>query len=586
MKSEDIRILRGDAEASVRALSEDPRGGAETLADLSRSLIESLNPGFSHSRETAAEWCRYLRLISAGGGDALENPYSDLPGCRIDPVTADDDRLLDSPLIRPLDASGPQGPAESLAATLFIAAVGGSDTTFYEGMGGAETESFLRGFVTDECAACFGSAALRRGIPRAFIGRTDGEGGRVTHLESLLVQAYEAGLRHAVVLTNASLAPAVERFLAVRIGGLRDLKWVVAVQPLLPAPVFDPGRGAWTVSGDEPGYPGGHGHGFKYALRHETVGTWIRERGLCTFLFSNGDNASLFQRGAEPFVRGIGELERLRNTPGFETIGIALYLVWESAQKGGFAFFVRPGCGEPQVRIVEMELARAAGLDSGALRNARCGYNSNVAVGFLDLALRRMDRLPMALKRKRIEGRDRLLLEASFATALTTTQDAGGASRFEPRSAMVLLPPGDAAYPHWIHASIRKREDWLAYASSIFRCRRVDTAFGPFTAALNNRPAGRPLPRLAGDMASPDVLTTGRFFEIFRDAEMDLADFDGTLRVDLPAAGEAERGRLKFEGKVRFEGNGLVAFTVPPGERWVIRDRTFASPADIRSVPG
>jgi hypothetical protein len=478
------------------------------------------------------------------------------------------------------------GISGGLSRTLLVLAVGGVDTTFYDGMDERDTESFLRVFLSEECAGCFDASALRRGVPRAFISKPDGAGGRITHLESLLVQAHESGIRHAVILTNASLASAVGDFLDRRLGRLSGLSRAVAIQPLLPAPLFDPESGRWTVSADGNGFPGGHGHGFKHALRHPAVEAWIRERGLRTFLFSNGDNASLFQCGPEPFSRGLAALEALRNRPGHEDCGIALFLVWEAVQKGGFAFFLRPlNNGENRVRIVEMELAAASGMDPDALRDIPCGYNSNVAVGFLDTTMRRLNRLPMALKRKRINGRDRLLLEASFATALTSSQDDLGVTRSEPRSALFLLAPDGAVHPHWIHLSIRKRGDWLAYASSIFRCRPVDTASGRFTGVESDRPADRPLPRLEGDIVRTDILTSAVFYEVFRSAEIDMDEFYGTLRVDLPDGPASGRGSLKFEGKVRFEGDGPIAFIVPAGEKWVVRDRTFVSPATVKIRP-
>ncbi len=591
MRTADIDILFGKDRFSVRELVRGRNGGAEKLAELSLALAESLNPGFDRNAETAAEWNRYVRLIAEGHGGALENPYADLPGYRIAPVTPGTTVDPGTPLIVPLD-SAPAGRTKPAAAirsdlsrTLLVLAVGGADTTFYDGMDEAATESFLRAFLSEECAGCFDAASLRRGIPRAFISKPDGSGGRITHIESLLVQAHESGIRHAVILTNASLADAVGRFLDRRLSLLSGLNRIVAVQPLLASPVFEPGSGRWVVSRDGTGFPGGHGHGFKHALRHPAVAGWIRDCGLETFCFSNGDNAALFRSGAEPFFRGLGALDTLRSRPGHDNCGIALFLVWEPAQKGGFAFFLDPlNGGERRVRIVEMELAAAAGMSPDALRGGRFAYNTNVAVGFLDPVIRRLDRLPMALKRKRIDGRDRLLLESSFATALTSSQDEHGFTRSDPRSALFLLPPDPAMYPHWIHMSIRKREDWLAYASTIFRSRRTHTIPGGSAVVDSDRPAIRLLPRLEGDITRTDILTSAAFFDIFRDAEIDMADFDGTLRVDFPEDPASGRGSLKFEGNVRFEGSGVIAFTVPPGERWLVRDRTFKSPAFIRSI--
>lgn len=591
MKTGDIDILWGNGRFTVRGPSTERPADRDRLAELSLALAEALNPGFDRNAETAAEWSRYIRLIADGRGGTLENPYADLPGYRIAPVTPKTGLDPGTPLVASLESAAEDrtepaaGTAGDLSRALLVLAVGGADTTFYGGMDEAATEPFLRAFLSEECAGCFNAASLRRGVPRAFISRPDGAGGRITHLESLLVQAHESGIRHAVILTNASLADAVGRFLDRRLNRLSGLNRIVAVQPLLASPVLDPGSGRWVVSPDGAGFPGGHGHGFKHALRHPAVGAWIRDRGLKTFLFSNGDNAALFRSGPEPFTAGLRGLEALRNRPGHDNCGLALFLVWEPAQKGGFAFFLDPlNGGERRVRIVEMELAAAAGMGPDALRGGRFAYNTNVAVGFLDPVMRRLDRLPMALKRKRIDGRDRLLLEASFATALTSSQDESGFTRSDPRSALFLLPPDPSAHPHWIHLSIRKRDDWLAYASTVFRTRRLDGSPGRLAVVESDRPAVRPLPRLEGDITRTDLLTSAAFFEVFRDAEIDMADFDGTLRVDFPEGSASDRGSLKFGGKVRFEGDGMIAFTVPPGEKWVVRDRTFKSPALIRSI--
>ncbi|MDM7926592.1 MAG: hypothetical protein QUS35_11310 [bacterium] len=591
MKTGEFDILWGNSRFTIRGPSMERPGDRDRLAELSLALAEALNPGFDRNAETAAEWSRYIRLIADGRGGPLENPYADLPEYRIAPVTPETGLDPGTPLVARLDSAAADrtdpaaGSAGDLSRALLVLAVGGADTTFYDGMDEAATESFLRAFLSEECAGCFDAASLRRGVPRAFISRPDGAGGRITHLESLLVQAHESGIRHAVILTNASLADAVGRFLDRRLGRLSGLNRIVAVQPLLASPVLEPGSGRWVVSPDGAGFPGGHGHGFKHALRHPAVVAWIRDRGLKTFLFSNGDNAALFRGGPGPFTAGLRGLEALRSRPGHENCGLALFLVWEPAQKGGFAFFLDPlNGGERRVRIVEMELAAAAGMGPDALRGGRFAYNTNVAVGFLDPVIRRLDRLPMALKRKRIDGRDRLLLEASFATALTSSQDENGFTRSDPRSALFLLPPDPSAHPHWMHMSIRKRADWLAYASTVFRTRRTGAAPGGFVVVESGRPAVRPLPRLEGDITRTDLLTSAAFFEVFRDAAIDMAEFDGTLRVDFPEGPALGRGSLKFEGNVRFEGSGVIAFTVPPGERWVVRDRTFKSPAFIRSI--
>jgi hypothetical protein len=593
VKVDDIHIQEdGGPGTSVRDLLRKGHEGEKQLAALALDLFERLNPGFPFNAEAAAEWTGYLRLIASGNGESLLNPYSELSRYHIEPVCSESKHVSETPLVRQLDSlpggpdAGDPDPSDGLSRTLLVLAVGGADTTFFEGMAPDAIESFLGGFLSPECAEGLDPVLLRQGVPRAFISKPDGRGGRITNVESLLVQSYDAGIRHAAVLSNVAAAPSVSRFLERRLGGLRDLHWTVTVQPLLPSPTACPRGGTWTVSTGGGGSPGGHGHGFKYTLLDPTVQGWIREHGLETFLFSNGDNAALFGRGSDPFVRTLRAMRSLRSDPDYARLRLSMFLVWEYFQKGGFAFFLRhKRTNERLAQVFEVELARASGVDVDSLRKIRGGYNTNVALGFLDETLRRLDRLPLALKAKRIDGCERLLFEASFATAMTTFQDREGVSHFDPRSAMVVLAPDEDIHPHRIHISIRKRDEWFAYASSLFKVREVRTPHGSFSVVSAERDAVHPLPRLEGDIVRPEVLTSGEFFEVFRNATLDLDGFYGTLRIDLPAHRSKPRGTIRFEGVVRFAGDGAVAFTVPAGETWIFRDTAFQSPAKIGSFP-
>jgi hypothetical protein len=591
---EDIHITSAGDSFSVRDLLDGKRGGEEKLAALGRDLFERLNPGLAVNDESAVEWIRYLRLLASGCGDALLDPYSELPKYRIEPISRDFKHVHEIPLIRQIDSPSPEArtspaadrSAEDLSRTLFVMAIGGADTTFYDGMPPDAIEAFLRDFLPPECSERFGQALLRQGVPRAFASKADGRGGRVTLAESLIAQAYASGIRHAAVLTHAAAAPAIAAILHSKFGKLRDLRLTVTVQPLLPSPAAADRKGHWIVSPETGGFPGGHGHGFKYTLLDPTVREWIREGAVDSYLFSNGDNAALFSRGPDPFVQMLAVVRRLREKPEYARLRVALVLVWESFQKGGFAFFLRHRKTHEKLgQVFEVELAVRSGVALDSLRKIRGGYNTNAAVGFLDETFRWLDRLPLALKEKRIGGIQRLLFEASFATAMTTFQDEEGISHFEPRSAMLFLAPDSAPFPHWMHLSLRKREDWLAYASSLFKAECIKTQHGLLPVFRQRRDSTLPFPRLEGDVARSDVLNSGQFFELFRSASIDFDGFSGSLRIDFPAHWKKRRGTLRFEGSVIFSGEGTIAFEVPAGEDWVIRDRTFRAPIRITSMP-
>lgn len=554
-----------------------------------RTLITRLNRGRDFGQDTADEWMRYLRLLLSGRAKALMNPYADLADFTVDPVSRNEKHLNETPLIRQLppfsDAESRESRVESAGVagrTLLVLAVGGADTTFYGGMTENEIAEFVRDFVPPGLLECLNPSGSLQGIPRAFASKTCADGRTVTLVESLMAQAYAAGIRHIAVLSNSTLAPAITTYLERRFTVSPRLKWTVTVQPLLPAIVECPETGDWMISGETAGYPGGHGHGFKHTLMDDTVRKWIGEDGLETFLFSNGDNAALFNRGAGHFEETLAKMRALKGEGAAPGLRTGFYLVWERFRKGGFAFFLRKkGTGEVLPQIVEAELAIESGVNMNLLTRSSIGYNTNVAVGFLSEAYAHLERLPLTLKQKNLKGCRHWMFEASFATAMSTFQDEQGGSHLDCGSSMIVLAPDEAVHPHWIHISLRNRSEWLAYQSSLFSPRMIRADGGEFPAFQSDRDSSNPLPKLEGDLLSID---SKEFFDIFRNASIDLNSFSGTLRIDSPVRDSAPRGRIRFEGQIRFTGGGSVVFRIPPWESWTVRDRTFHSPAEITRI--
>jgi hypothetical protein len=558
-------------------------------AEWIRLLIKRLNHGLDFGRETAVEWMKYLRLFAAGRAEALMNPYAGLRGFDASPISRDAKHLNECPWIRQLSplsrpsAEGPRlRPGGPLGRTLMILAVGGADTTFYGDMTASDIETFVRGFVPADFLDCLDPLSLWRGVPRAFAAKLLENGREVTVVESLMEQAHAAGITHVAVMTNSATAPAVTKYLERRFPFSSGLKWTVTVQPLMPVIAENPETGDWAVSEENGGIPAGHGHGFKHALQNDAVRGWTEGDGLEYFLFSNGDNAALFNGGAGHFSETLETMRSLKQGGGAPGLRSAFYLVWEEFRKGGFAFCLTErdtGIVIPQ--IIEAELAVYSGVSAEALKGARCGYNTNVAAGFLAEAARHLKNLPLTLKRKKLRGRDHWMLEASFATAMSTTQDETGESHFDPGSSIVVLAPDEAVHPHWIHVSLRNRAEWLAYRSSIFGSQTAVHGNGESLIVRSGTDAATPMPSLEGRILE---VSTGEFWEVFGKASLDMAGFTGVLRIDFEVHKAKPRGRIRFEGNIRFSGNGKVSFMIPAGESWIFRDKAFHSPAEINSA--
>lgn len=566
---------------SVKALLKGKEGGETRLNELGLALFERLNPKFPFNLESAAEWIHYLRLMAFGHGNILQNPYGDLSPYHIEPISQHQKYEPLTPLVQRIESS--EWDASSVDFSffqkcLFIIAVGGADTTFYNQMKSEEIEAFLREILPKVWIDFFDPEVLRKGIPRALIPKSY-EKGKVTLVESLIFQAYQLGIRHIAILTNAMTAPSTKRFLEHRLCHLKDLHWTVTVQPLLPSPVEDSKK--WIIAPEYGGFPGGHGHGFKYTLLDPVVKKWIQTKGLDRFLFCNGDNAMTFARGGRPFIQAWNTMESLSKDPLYHRLRIAFFLVWENLQKGGFAFLLQHKREREKFpQIFEVELTSGL-LNLHTLSKQKGAYNTNVALGFLNRVSQHLVHLPMTLKQKQIDGKNRLIFEASLATAMVTFRDEQGHAHFEPNSTLMVLAPEECPHPHWLHLSLRKREEWLVYMSSLFKIKLLQRDSGEYFIIECSQNPSTPLPQLKGNILNPEIVSTKAFFEIFKNAFIDMDAFTGTLRIEFEESKKKPKGELRLEGHIRFKGEGEIVFKVPSEKKWIIKEKTFVAPAEV-----
>jgi hypothetical protein len=562
----------------------------ESLVDLVRNVITRINHGIDFGPGLAEEWTRCLEMVLDGFDNKLRNPYLDLASYDAEPLFESTAYDAAAKSIRPLvHVSGlplppPSGAARAeMAKTLLIIAVGGADSTFYGGLSRSEIHDFEKKIFPPELIQAFDAESSPVNIPRALMGKKCDSGGCVSILESVIIQAYHAGIRNVAVIGNSQTGKPLQAYLKNRLDPLIDLHWTVTVQPLLPMISFDQGKNGNPVVSPESGaYPGGHGHGFKYCLADAVVRELISKGALEYFLFSNGDNAVLFNWGAEHIAWALHEMKAAGLQPDGASLRVGFFLVWETLRKGGFAYRLsKKAADEIHVQMIENELAAESGIPLRKMKHQRAAYNTNVAMGMIQNVLPHMEGLPMALKWKISGGVRRAAFEASLSTALTVKQAPDGSSTFIPRAAMFFLPPKDLPHPHWSHISMRKRGDWFAFMSSLFKIGHLNRGVpNPFV-IMTDRNAGVSHPVLEGNILDHGALDARSFFDVFKDAEIDVGGFTGVLKIDLLKDKGLPHGRLRFKGRIRLLGSGIVAITVPAGEEWTLKDRTFDSPAAI-----
>ncbi|NIA30503.1 MAG: hypothetical protein GWP06_11405 [Actinobacteria bacterium] len=523
-----------------------------------------------------------MQLLIDGYAENLVNPYSDIKNYTVESITAENAkkaasvRMLANLPSRVLPKSNSKD-ALVCNKTLFISALGGIDTTFYRGLQKNDTE-FAKKFYAPRLYDIFDKHGVSHIIPRGFAAKKYNSQKYISNAESVILHAYHCGIRNVAIIANAKTFQAIEQYLHERLDAIKDLNIVVIPQPMLPAVSYDHSTARLDISGVQGGYPGGHGHGFKYCFKNDQIRRLVRDNDLKYFIFSNGDNSVIFNWGAAHFVRALEEMETLKHHPDFKNLRIAFFLVWENLRKGGFGFLLRhKQSGKRFSQIFEAELAGKSGADIERLRKIKGGYNTNVAVGLVDDVQDHLDVLPMVLKEKKKPGATDFIFEASLATAMTTHQQKDGSSLFDPNASIHILGPKDAKYQHWIHIAIRKRDDLFAFHSSLFKSKMLQMPYGEFPVIITDRDARKKYPTLSGNFIDPDLLNTKEFFEIFADAFMDVDDFRGTLCIDFVENETSPRGTLKFSGHVKLVGDGNILIIVPAGKVLEIRDKIYIS---------
>ncbi len=571
-------------ERSFHACSKTGRD-RDGLVEMVQHIITRINHGTDFGPGLADEWTRYLEMAVDGFEKNLRNPYGDLAHFEAQPLFESAAYQIASDSIRPLQGVAerplppPSGSTRSeMSKTLLILAVGGADSTFYSGLSRLEISQFEKELFPPGVIQAFGSESAPGNIPRALAAKGRGKDGCVSILESIIFQAYLTGVRNVAIIGNSLTGEPLRFFLKNRLDRLPGLHWTVTVQPLLPVIRFDRGenRGP-VVSPESGGYPGGHGHGFKYVMADHAVRDMTQQNKLEYFLFSNGDNAVLFNWGADHMAWSLHEMKSAGPSRR-----IGFFLVWETLRKGGFAYcFSKKPSGEIHVQMIENELAAESGISLRRMERERAAYNTNVAVGMIRNVLPHLTQLPLALKRMTSGRVSRAVFEASLSTALTVRQAHDGCSTFIPRSTLFFLPPAGLPHPHWSHISIRKRGDWFGFMSSLFQNRFLNLDGGDVPVVMTERNASLNHPVLEGNILDHAVLDSRAFHDVFKDAEIDVDGFTGVLKIDLLEDKGMPRGNLRFKGKIRLCGSDTVAVTVPAGEEWTVKDRTIQSPAIV-----
>jgi hypothetical protein len=545
-------------------------------------LIRTLNHGYDYDENLAKEWVNYLQLLLDGNKENLENPYGDIDNYHVSSFSQSTpglDQIDSLVMLDELPTSPPTSQnlsATKLRNSLFITALGGIDSTFYKDLSPDESVAFANAFFASDLVRAFEKYNVVHLIPRGFAAQKSTFGQSVTNTESMILQAYAAGIRNVAVIANAMTWNAIDDFLQEKFSQLTDLNILVTAQPLLPRIKAE--NGDLKISQENGAYPGGHGHGFKYCLNDNSVQKCIKKNKLRYFIFTNGDNAAVLNWGGEHFEAVLNKLDDMKKIPGHENLRIGFFLVWEYLRKGGFSFLLRhKKSGRLMPQIFEAELAEKSGADIHKLETSRGGYNTNVAIGILQDVYSHLERLPMVLKSKRDNKSTLYSFEASLATAITTFQTANGRSKFDAQSAINILGPKSATYQHWNHIALRKRDDLFAFHSSLFKIDRLELGSKSYPFILTRRDATQKHPTLNGNFVDPDVLNTKSFFDIFVDANFDVEDFYGTLKIDLLDSELLPRGIIKFENNIRLVGDedSCIECTVPAGEKWIISSTLF-----------
>ncbi|GJQ57974.1 MAG: hypothetical protein D8M57_01120 [Candidatus Scalindua sp. AMX11] len=589
---QNIQLEYDNVRLPVKGLLEKGIEGKHELTSIIQKIILQLNDGYEFGMGLAEEWVHYLTLLVNGYSNNLSNPYSDLVNYKIETLSESSEYLTEVETIKVLGKT-PTTPLEEttlnnlplMSKTICIIAIGGTDTTFYKGLSKSDLEIFNRELYSPELYSLFKNHNSEEFIPRGLSAKKDKEGNYLSNVESMIMHAYCSGIRHVAVIANSKSCKPINEYLKKRLNYLKDLKVIVTVQPLLPMIKACNKAKEFVISAENGGYPGGHGHGFKYCLRNSDIQNVIKDENLEFFIFSNGDNGVVLNWGANHFITAIHEMKSLEEDPKYKNLRIAFFLVWEYLRKGGFSFLLKNrSTGDYITQIFEAELAEKSGADIEQLKKSRGAYNTNVATGNLRNVLSHFDTIPMALKKKEKDGSIHYLFEASLATAITTHQDSEGVSFFDNHAALNILGPKEAKYQHWNHIATRKRDDFFAFFSSIFKIVTKVTKYGTALCIVTQRDATHNYPLLKGNFVDQSILNSKAFFDIFKDAFLDVDDFSGTLTINLLKQNNSSQGRIKFEGDIKLIGTGEISISVPAGKLWIIKDKTIDTQNSVYKV--
>ena len=590
---QNIKIEFDNVQLPVKGLLDKGIEGKSELTSIIHKIILQLNDGYDFGLELAEEWAYYLTLLVNGCNNNLSNPYSDIENYHIETLSESTEHLRKIETIKVLDGL-PTTPLEETSLNnlpvmnraIFVIAIGGTDSTFYRRLSKLDFDVFAKELYSPELYSIFKDHGSEEFIPRGLSAKKDRDGNYVSNVESMIMHAYCSGIRHVAVIANSKSYKPINEYLRKRLHYLKDLKVIVTVQPLLPMiKASNDDSKEFFISEENGGYPGGHGHGFKYCLRNRDIQNIIKEESLEFFIFSNGDNAVVLNWGANHFITAINEMKSLAANPKYKNLRIAFFMVWEYLRKGGFSFLLKnKATGDYITQIFEAELAEKSGADIKQLEKSRGAYNTNVATGNIRNVLSHFDNIPMALKKKEKGGFTNYLFEASLATAITTHQDANGISFFDNNAALNILGPKEAKYQHWNHIATRKRDDFFAFFSSIFKVQTKESKYGKALLIVTDRDATQNYPLLKGNFVDQNILNSKDFFEIFNDAYVDVDDFRGTLTINLSKENDKSQGRMKFEGNIKLIGTGEILINVPAGKLWIIKNKTINTQDNLYKV--
>ena len=238
---QNIKIETDSAQLPVRGLLEKGIEGKKELTSVIHKIILQLNDGYDFGMELAEEWVHYLALLVNGCGNNLSNPYSDIENYSVETMSQSTEHLSEIATVKVLDEL-PTTPLEEASLnnlpvmnrTIFVIAIGGTDSTFYRGLSKSDFDIFTKELYSPELYSFFKDHGSEEFIPRGLSAKKDRDGNYISNVESMIIHAYCSGIRHVAVIANSKSYKPIDEYLRKRLDYLKDLKVIVTVQPLLP----------------------------------------------------------------------------------------------------------------------------------------------------------------------------------------------------------------------------------------------------------------------------------------------------------------------------------------------------------------